>query len=386
MKKISVLITTWNSQNSINACLDSILKQTYSNVEIIVLDAGSTDQTLKIIKQQMKIYKHIILFKKKNASITTLRKKGLEIATGELVYFAQAKDVLNHFCLTELSNSIELYDAEIAMSSFIHSRYKKYYSDHLYNLTDPQDFLSLHRDFVACATLSGKLFQKNLFDHLTIKEIFLREEIMNLVAFLKSKRLVSLKNILCVTQEHDDLFDTERFWENQASFWFKCKATITYTKQIYITMKPKTLKLNLPPLIHTRYLDYLIWELLFYATRKASIEQIAMELFRVLRDSSFQSAKRYLEIEGFYLKRMNDDQLLSACLLCADTILKQIESIQEDYPQLDLLLFCYLLFVKLFYKQAGALNPKHYLCLMRESLNLNTTLEARLINQLDLNL
>lgn len=386
MKKISVLIPTWNSENFISTCLESILSQTYSNIEIIVLDAGSRDDTLKIVKQQMKIYDNILLFKKKNASITTLRKKGLDLATGEYVCFVQSEDILNHFCLAELSKSMEKYDADIAMSSFIHSKYKKYYSDRVYNLTDSKDFTCLHRDFLACATLSGKLFRKNLFEHLTIKEIYLREEIMNLVAFLKSKRLVSLKSILCITQEHNALFETKRFWENQESFWFKCKPTITYTKQIYITLKPKTLKLSVPTLIHTRYLDYLIWELLSYAARKASIEQIAMEMYRVLKDSSFQKAKKYFEFEGFKMKDMNDDLLLSTCLLYADTILKQTDYIQGNYPQIDIVEFHYMIFLKLFYKQTGALNTKYYLCQLRENLNLNETLESKLVNQLSLSL
>lgn len=385
MKKISIVITTWNSAETIYSCIDSILNQTYPNLEILVLDAGSTDNTLEIVKWVAKENSNLTVCKQKNASVTALRKKGLAISTGEFVCFVQPEDIYNRSAFTDLSRNMELYDADIAMASFIHSNYKKYHTDTIYNLTEENDFYKLHQDFISCATLSGKLFKKELFNHLTIKEIHLREEIMNLVALLKAKRLISLKKVLCVTQEHKSLFEAPYFWENQQSFWFKCKATSTYCKQIYINLKPKSLKINIPRLTSYRTLDYLIWELLSYAEDDASIEQIAMELYRVLKDSLFQEIKRHIEFEEFKFREMTDEQLLAACLHYADTILKQTDYIRGNVPQADIVTIHYMLFIKLFYRQTGYIDSKHYLCYLRESLNLNDTLEAKIVNQFDLN-
>ncbi len=384
MKKISILITTWNSEETIYACLESLLNQNYLNYEVIVLDAGSSDKTLEIVKWIAKEHSNLILFKQKNASVTALRKKGLALSTGELVCFAQPEDIFNQSTITDLFRSMELYDADIAMASFIHSNYKKNYPDVIYNLDIPEDYEKLHQDFIACTTLTGKLFKKELFNNLTIKEIHLREEIMNLVAFLKAKRIIALNKVLCVTQEHRALFSTPHFWENQQSFWFKCKATSTYCKQIYINLKPKSFKVHVQKLLQARMLDYLILELLFYAANDASLEQIAMELYRVIKDSSFQNAKKFLEFDELRFKELTDDQLLATCLLYADTILKKTDFIRGNYPQADIITIYYMLFIKLFYRQAGYIDPKHYLCYLRESLNLNDTLEANLVNRFNL--
>lgn len=95
MKKISVIIPVYNSENYLEKCLDSVVNQTLKDIEIIIINDSSKDNSLKIIKKYQKKYENIILINNKiNLGIGKSRNKGLEIATGEYITFLDSDDYI----------------------------------------------------------------------------------------------------------------------------------------------------------------------------------------------------------------------------------------------------------------------------------------------------
>lgn len=93
MKKISIIIPTFNRKEYLKQCLDSILNQTYKNIEIIMCDDCSKDNTLKIAQKIAKNDKRIILLKnKENLKSGMTRNKCLEKATGDYIAIQDADD------------------------------------------------------------------------------------------------------------------------------------------------------------------------------------------------------------------------------------------------------------------------------------------------------
>ena len=91
---VSIIIPIYNVEKYISKCIESCLKQTYKNVEIILVDDGSTDSSGKIADAYSKKNKNIIVFHKKNGGVSSARNYGIEKSHGEYICFVDSDDYL----------------------------------------------------------------------------------------------------------------------------------------------------------------------------------------------------------------------------------------------------------------------------------------------------
>ena len=92
MFAVSVIVPVFNSQNSIYKCIGSITNQTLENLQIIIIDDGSTDMTSAIINEFTCNDKRINVVSQENSGVSSARNKGLELATGEYIAFVDSDD------------------------------------------------------------------------------------------------------------------------------------------------------------------------------------------------------------------------------------------------------------------------------------------------------
>lgn len=115
MFKISVIVPVYNAENYIVRCLDSLVNQNLSGVEIIVIDDGSTDGTSKILSR----YKNKIkLITQKNSGVATARNKGLECAKGEYIAFVDSDDWIEKDMFEKMYNKAIENDFDAVMCDF----------------------------------------------------------------------------------------------------------------------------------------------------------------------------------------------------------------------------------------------------------------------------
>jgi glycosyltransferase EpsJ len=105
-KKFSIIVPVYNCQDYISRCIESVLSQTYKNLELIIVNDGSIDNSLEIIKQYAKEDKRIIVINKKNEGVSKARNVALDKATGHFVCFLDADDYLD---LNFLEESSKIY-------------------------------------------------------------------------------------------------------------------------------------------------------------------------------------------------------------------------------------------------------------------------------------
>ena len=115
MKKpqISIIIPVYNVEKYINRCLDSILNQTYKDYEIILMDDGSKDNSLKIIKEYEKKYNFIKVFSQKNSGPASARNNALKKAVGEYIMFIDSDDYIDKDYVENYINNSKNYDIVI---------------------------------------------------------------------------------------------------------------------------------------------------------------------------------------------------------------------------------------------------------------------------------
>lgn len=105
--KFSIIVPVYNTEQYLERCFNSILSQTYKNYEVIVVNDGSTDSSLKIINR----YKEFICINQKNQGLSMARNNGIKKATGDYLIFLDSDDFLDKDLLLNLCQKIE--DQEI---------------------------------------------------------------------------------------------------------------------------------------------------------------------------------------------------------------------------------------------------------------------------------
>lgn len=116
-KKISVIVPCYNCEEYITRCIESILNQTYTNLEIIIVNDGSTDSTLEKIKPFFKDSR-IKYVEQINAGEASARNKGLEVASGELIGYVDSDDYILPEMYQKLYDAIVKEDADMAICNF----------------------------------------------------------------------------------------------------------------------------------------------------------------------------------------------------------------------------------------------------------------------------
>ena len=113
MEKISIIVPIYNVAPYLPACLDSIIHQTYLNLEIILVDDGSTDSSNKICEQYKTVDPRIQVIHQKNQGVSTARNAGLALAAGHYITFADADDLLEPSLLAECIKAIETGQTDV---------------------------------------------------------------------------------------------------------------------------------------------------------------------------------------------------------------------------------------------------------------------------------
>lgn len=123
--KISVIIPVYNVEKYLNCCLDSVIKQNYQNIEIIIVDDGSVDESGKIIQEYAQKDNRIKVITQRNLGLSIARNNGLNIATGEYILFLDSDDYLEKTALSILVSQVKKSRVDILVFGRIEENGKK---------------------------------------------------------------------------------------------------------------------------------------------------------------------------------------------------------------------------------------------------------------------
>lgn len=95
---ISIIVPIYNVEDYLEKCIKSILKQTYSKLEIILVDDGSTDNSYLVCEKYSKIDSRIVFIQKANGGLSDARNAGIEACKGEYIAFVDSDDYIGATC------------------------------------------------------------------------------------------------------------------------------------------------------------------------------------------------------------------------------------------------------------------------------------------------
>ena len=199
--RISVVVPVYNLQNQLEHCVNSILTQTYGNLEIILVDDGSTDNSPAIIDKLASEDERIIAVHKENGGVTSARLEGVKRASGEYIGFVDGDDEIESDMYELLIGNALKFDADISHCGYqmMFPSGRKLFFYNTGRLVE-QDRQSGLKDLIEGSLvepgLCNKLFHKNLFHsllntELMDKSIRINEDfLMNFYLFSDSDKAV----------------------------------------------------------------------------------------------------------------------------------------------------------------------------------------------------
>lgn len=116
---ISVIIPVYNVEQYLSRCIDSVINQTYTNLEIILIDDGSPDSCGKICDEYAQKDNRIKVIHKENGGLSSARNAGIDEASGVYLSFVDSDDYINEQFIEKLYKLLKEYDADIAQCDFI---------------------------------------------------------------------------------------------------------------------------------------------------------------------------------------------------------------------------------------------------------------------------
>lgn len=117
-EKISVVVPIYNAEAYLEKCLNSILAQTYENLEIILVNDGSKDKSLELMEKYKNQDARIIIINKENGGVSSARNRGIEAATGKYIIFIDADDYIENNMFEVLEEDLFKNNVDMSMCGY----------------------------------------------------------------------------------------------------------------------------------------------------------------------------------------------------------------------------------------------------------------------------
>lgn len=214
---ISVIVPVYNVDKFLNQCIDSILKQTFKDFELILVNDGSFDYSYKICIEYKELDPRVRVFSQDNKGAGASRNRGIEESIGEFITFIDSDDYVTEDYLEKLYNAIKKYNVDISMT-----QYYRYNSENnmLYYYLKEEDYRvevlnqrALFEGMLADANflqVCAKMYRKSLFNHVRFPEDAYFEDFSTIAKLfaLTSNIVFVRENLYCYRTNPNSIVNT----------------------------------------------------------------------------------------------------------------------------------------------------------------------------------
>lgn len=199
--KLSVIVPIYNAEVFLNRCINSILQQIYQNLEIILVNDGSTDNSLKICQMYKSKDDRVVVINKNNAGVSAARKDALQVATGDFITFVDSDDYIDSNMYKNLMRTMAEGDFDIIESG--------------YTLVDENEEVICVRKLVneqrmgksnclegylsnrnSDTFLWNKIYRRTLFDGLDLPEYrYSEDHLWNVLLFSRCNKSITVSSV-----------------------------------------------------------------------------------------------------------------------------------------------------------------------------------------------
>lgn len=216
---VSVIIPVYKVEKFICRCIDSAIGQTYKNLEIILINDGSPDRCGEICDDYAKKDKRILVIHQKNQGVSGARNAGLEIATGQWLYFLDSDDYISSHAIEKMVSTAEKGNYDIVISGFCIATSDKKTVSRSENWERTDDLTEIRRKIVLNELpnfVCGKLYKRELWKnvrfplHQLVEDMYVNGELF----FTAASACVIPDVLYFYSQENEDSLSRGRAVSN----------------------------------------------------------------------------------------------------------------------------------------------------------------------------
>ena len=300
MIKISVVIPFYKVENYIAQCLDSVIKQTFPEIEILCIDDNSPDKSINIVREYAKRDSRIrIVQHKKNKGLGAARNTGIKNAVGEYIFFLDSDDWLLEDGLQQLYETTRKYGVKI-VSAPLKSYLEATDSYKRTRVKEKGSLILTNDNFLTLEYNAFKLFHKSIFDNLDIRfpDRLIHEDVeFYWKVFTMYPQLYCLEFPVMVYRIRADSIMTSKKGDDY------CNNNIELIKNIYNFLE----KNNLTSLYHKAFTrEYFNF---FYKGSTFDSDKFSMELDSFFHEKHFTIGFSLRKIrKWFFCKKFNKNE------------------------------------------------------------------------------
>ena len=195
---VSIIIPVYNVEKYLKRCLESVMNQTYKNIEIICINDGSTDRSLKILENYKIQDNRIKVFSQENKGLSETRNRGINLAEGKYIFFIDSDDWIPNSAIENLIKQITNKSIDVVIGG-ISKIYKKNKEDIVlkkekieYTLDEYMAFALKEKKFLAI--VCNKMFKKEIISNKNLKfeKGVLYEDFLFTMQYLKECKKIAI--------------------------------------------------------------------------------------------------------------------------------------------------------------------------------------------------
>lgn len=251
---ISVIVPVYNVQKYLPMCLNSVLAQTFKDFELICVDDGSTDDSLKILQEYAAKDKRIKVIHQENQGVSAARNYGLSFAIGHYIYFMDSDDFILQKCFEKAAEIIDRYSPDCVMFDYREVGENEILNDEapeveVQKLENPFE-LFMQKHSLIYPNLWTKIYKAETIGKQRFDENMIYSEDLwfNLEFLAKAQTFYHLSQKMYAYVKRIDSITASKFTERKAHSFLQCCANIQkkFEKTPYFkTMRNNISNLNL---------------------------------------------------------------------------------------------------------------------------------------------
>ena len=300
MKQLfSIIVPVYNASKYLGECVDSIINQTYKNIEIILINDGSTDESGKICDQYSKKDKRVKVIHKKNEGVSIARETGVKIATGEYISCIDSDDWISEDFFNFFSTIIKNNTAEIVYCSYytvIEEKKIKHKQQIATGLYDKEKIIeSIYPILIENKT--GKYFIPHLWAAVFKKELYQKYQVKNVKIDIGEDNACNK----CMIYHANSIYISDK-----ALYYYRINPnSVTGGNRVYLWEGPLRIKKHFEKYINIKDYDF--------------EEQLNRHITHCLIDvtiSQFNKRENYNQIKKNIIKNLNNESYLNVIENC----------------------------------------------------------------------
>lgn len=381
---ISIIIPCYNAAKTISRTLNSIREQDFKDVEVIVVNDGSTDNSLEVLSMFEKVDNRIFVFSQENAGVSVARNNGIKQAKGNYIVYLDADDnYTTPYALSNMMKRLKETNSDMVVCKFTHPCFEQYLEEGVYDLTNKKDFLTYIQDFFVSSMPWNRITKRECITEEYIKGVkFTEDEIFNFYNLKNIKKVAVLDdvyhNYYCAPYNPNatDVSAVNQQGVNGVTLWKSAMNTYKYRmyaiENFYPDMKED--------LQYVRSFDFFFWDFFLQCKNRMSEDYITETCLKNLNEELLQKSLKHKERFGLRLKNFSENDVKEFVSL-AYYAFRDIKSYNK---KLSIYKVCLSIFGKFFYKLSDHIDTSDILaecCIKRldkssaESIYVNSLLE-----------